>query len=390
MVPCNPDKSLRIRLDSKDVVFRRSHRDGQKQVIQGDVTFYTQSATTIKSVKVLLQGTRKVSWLTNTLQPQNVGQKEIILRQEQRLHTYVKSAAQASRAEPGLYTWPFSFTLTGDLPESVTWLPQDSYICYAITAEVTTGILSKTTRTTEHLRLIKSPSFWSDDLFFAPSIRELCFPSDFTCQVSLPQPYEPIDGDLILDFKLTAHHTKPIKIHSIQLNLFQIVQLIVTKDGSPWRTTKNERHITSTTLQPSDIAAFLEHTPAAHDDCADAICFSVPLPLPLPPYSPTQSVDEDNLKVRYKLRATVTTEDAQGKTCGKSVVFSPQLFVPIRSSPSGLEASREADDRCPCASSTTLPIYGEHVFDTLYCGEVPLAAEDALDFDDVGWRTARL
>lgn len=89
----------------------------------------------------------------------------------------MKSAAQASRAEPGLYTWPFSFTLTGDLPESVTWLPQDSYICYAITAEVTTGILSKTTRTTEHLRLIKSPSFWSDDLFFAPSVRPCSFHS---------------------------------------------------------------------------------------------------------------------------------------------------------------------------------------------------------------------
>lgn len=44
-------------------------------------------------------------------------------------------------------------------------------------------------------------------------------------------------------------------------------------------------------------------------------CFSIPLPLPLPPYSCAQSVDEPGLKVRYKLRVTLSVDNEHGETC---------------------------------------------------------------------------
>lgn len=51
---------LSCSLDSKDIVFRQEHRDGQKKTVEGTVTFYTQTQTTIRSVEVRLCGVRKV------------------------------------------------------------------------------------------------------------------------------------------------------------------------------------------------------------------------------------------------------------------------------------------------------------------------------------------
>lgn len=51
---------LSCSLDSKDIVFRQEHRDGQKKTLEGRVTFYTQTQTTIRSVEVRLCGVRKV------------------------------------------------------------------------------------------------------------------------------------------------------------------------------------------------------------------------------------------------------------------------------------------------------------------------------------------
>ncbi|KAF9630111.1 Arrestin-like protein [Lasiodiplodia theobromae] len=292
------------RLENKDIVFRRSHREGQKQILQGDVTFYTQSSIIIKSVKVILKAVRKVSWLTDSLQPQYVEQKECVLHQEQKLHVFVKNAGQASRAGPGLYIWPFAVTFSGDLPESVDWLPHDSYISYTLTAEVATGILWNTTSTTEHLRLIKSPSFLADDLDFAPEFRELIFPPDVTCQITLAQPYQPADGQLDLDFAFTHNQSNIINIENIAFELFQVVHLAVTKYGKPWSATKHERRIIFTAQRPNDTtAAFKSLDP---EDDRKTIHFSVSLQLPLAPYTCVQSVEEENLKVRYKLRATFT------------------------------------------------------------------------------------
>ncbi|KAF2144831.1 uncharacterized protein K452DRAFT_147987 [Aplosporella prunicola CBS 121167] len=401
MISHNPDKTLRIGLDSKDIVFRRTHRDGQKKVIKGHVTFFSQTPTTIKSVKVILKGVRKVSWFTNTLQPQTVQQKETIHHQEQKLHVFVRSAAQASKAEPGLYTWPFTFSLSGDLPESVSWLPYNTSISYTLTAEVATGILSMVTSTTEDLQLIKSPSFWADDLYFAPEFRELTFPSDLTCQIFLAQPYQPTDGELSLDFTITGNRNTSSDVESIKLDLLQTVQLAVTRDHKLWRSSKEERLIKTITRTPNDIVTFLE-SPLPESNCA-TIRFSVPMQLPLVPFTCVQSVNEENVNVRYKLRVTVCTQDEDGKASNvrrQSVYLFPKLFSPIQkrprtilipsnssSSSSSSDASSEGtvtppelppelyDGSCAC-DSLPLPPYGEHVFDKPYHGEVRLPDDD--------------
>lgn len=108
--------------------------------------------------------------MTDTLHSQTVEQKETVYQQSQRLHVMVKNAAQASKAGPGLYSWPFTFQLDPKMPETVPRLLEDASICYYLTAEVSTGLLTKCLSICERVRIIKSPSFWADQLFIAPEV----------------------------------------------------------------------------------------------------------------------------------------------------------------------------------------------------------------------------
>lgn len=110
--------------------------------------------------------------MTDTLHPQTVQQKDTVHLQSQRLHLMVKNAAQASKAGPGLYSWPFSFQLDPNMPETVPRLLDEAYIRYSLVAEVSTGLLTKSLSTCEHIRIIKSPSFWADQLFIAPEVSD--------------------------------------------------------------------------------------------------------------------------------------------------------------------------------------------------------------------------
>lgn len=116
------------------------------------------------------RGRYVLSWVTDTLHPQTVEQKETVYLQSQRLHIMVKNAAQASKAGPGLYSWSFTFQLDPNMPETVPRLLEDVSICYCLTAEVSTGLLTKSLSTCERIRIIKSPSFWADQLFIAPEV----------------------------------------------------------------------------------------------------------------------------------------------------------------------------------------------------------------------------
>ncbi|KKY21867.1 putative carbon catabolite repression protein [Diplodia seriata] len=250
MAPTGSDKCLRLSLDTHDIVFRRKHRDGQKLLVHGEVVFCTQTPAAIKSVKT-------------------VRQKDIIFSQDRLLYGLAKGTGKANKAAPGLYTWPFTFTLPSSLPESIPWLPLDTYIRYSICAEISigSGVFTKTLRTSEPLRLIKSPSFFIDELEFAPDITQqtvhIALPnSQLDATVTLPQPYQPTDnggGVLETTFALTpllrdsattpdattkTPSSNPHRSITLSLELLQNVHLVTTdKRGEPHRGTKCIREI---------------------------------------------------------------------------------------------------------------------------------------------------
>lgn len=171
--------------------------------------------------------------------------------------------------------------------------------------------------------------------------RRITIPSTLTCHISLPQPYQPVDGELDLDFALTTCSSGPLKLHPIRVELFQTIQLIVFKDGTPFRTTKKTAVITSTTMRPEDIISTSAKIGTQDEGVGESdrrMCFSVPLPLPLPPYACAQSIDEEGINVRYKLRVTLSVDNEHGETCevGASAISHRGFAADIRGSGTGL------------------------------------------------------
>ncbi|OJD28676.1 carbon catabolite repression protein [Diplodia corticola] len=481
MPSAGPDKCLKLSLDTHDVVFRRQHRDGQKLLVHGEVVFCTQTPTAIKSVKVALHGVRKVHWLTNTLQSQTVRQKDVIFSQDRLLYIFLKGTDQAKKVAPGRYIWPFTFTLPSSLPDSIPWLPLDTYIRYSICADITigSGVFTRKLCTSEPLRLIKSPSFFIDELEFAPDITQqiahITLPaSELDATVTLAQPYQPTDnggGVLETSFALTPFPTTNIPDSSssissnrhhrtitLSLELLQTVHLVVTdKHGEPHRGTKCircvaevSRSIAGSELLTKDatVGAAARAT-AVEVDCAgeprrrnvddekdgwgnDAdstnsagsttpppptTCFDLTLPLPMAPYALVQSVhDGDKIRVRYTLRAKVSVkdndddrdvkkvaqkevsvydevvsivnfhvrsgaDDAAVRVQAESANLFPKLFVPVcerrDSVISNTSSACETDIVDECGVVTSLPSYGEHLFDAYFCWDARgLRADD--------------
>ncbi|KAL1635998.1 hypothetical protein SLS56_001350 [Neofusicoccum ribis] len=322
------------RLDSRDIVFRSRHRDGKRQIVQGDVVFNTNAPTTIRSVKITLRGIRKVSWITDTLQATAVQQKQTLFLQTQHLH--IPSDHTTKKSPPGAHTWPFLFALPPHLPESVDWLPANTFITYGLTATVSTGHFSRPQTATERLRLVKTPSFRvaaaadDYDVSFAPAERELLWPDALIAQVTLAQPLQPTDGALALDFRLLplGDLAGAVRLGAVKLELVQTLQLVVSRNGAPFRTTRKTRSVASSAASVDGLVAAQRAKGGGDED-----------------------------------------DDGGGR---RSVLLHPKLFVPVRSEHAG-PGSSSADldpalfEDCPEVSG--LPCYGEHLFDTLYCEE---------------------
>ncbi|GME59025.1 Arrestin-like protein [Neofusicoccum parvum] len=354
------------------------HRDGKRQIVQGDVVFNTNAPTTIRSVKITLRGIRKVSWITDTLQATAVQQKQTLFLQTQHLH--IPSDHTTRKSPPGAHTWPFLFALPPHLPESVDWLPANTFITYGLTATVSTGHFSRPQTATERLRLVKTPSFHVPaddyDVSFAPAERELLWPDALIAQVTLAQPLQPTDGALALDFRLLplGDLAGAVRLGAVKLELVQTLQLVVSRNGAPFRTTRKTRSVASSAASVDELVAAQRAKGGGDedDDGGGRVCFSVKLPLPGPPYACVQTVDDEGMKVRYALRVGLEVGGAEGEMCERSVLLHPKLFVPVRSEHAG-PGSSSADldpalfEDCPEVSG--LPCYGEHLFDTLYCEE---------------------
>lgn len=253
-------------------------------------------------------------------------QKQTLFLQTQHLH--IPSDHTTRKSPPGAHTWPFLFALPPHLPESVDWLPANTFITYGLTATVSTGHFSRPQTATERLRLVKTPSFHVPaddyDVSFAPAERELLWPDALIAQVTLAQPLQPTDGALALDFRLLplGDLAGAVRLGAVKLELVQTLQLVVSRNGAPFRTTRKTRSVASSAASVDELVAAQRAKGGGDedDDGGGRVCFSVKLPLPGPPYACVQTVDDEGMKVRYALRVGLEVGGAEGEMCEVRIV----------------------------------------------------------------------
>lgn len=96
------------------------------------------------------------SWLTNAINPQQVLDKQVFFRKEERLLAHPSlGSGQTHRIGPGNHEWRFSINMKGDLPESIEGLPS-SYIVYELTAVLQKGYITGNMIVKKHIRVIRA------------------------------------------------------------------------------------------------------------------------------------------------------------------------------------------------------------------------------------------
>ncbi|KAK7522030.1 hypothetical protein IWZ03DRAFT_357597 [Phyllosticta citriasiana] len=385
--------NLQIILDSPTVVLSQQDGERQKASVSGHVVLHVRHGLSINAVKITFEGLRKVAWMTYSMTPAYVHQRERLILLQQTLFETSKGRLPGTRFKSGTYQWPFSFPLDPNaLPETIERLP-DSYVKYNVSATVYTGILSKDQHCKEHIRIIKTPPLPGPDLNFLPQqIHQDVWAEKLSYTISLHNPYTYIGSAIPIDFRLTPLQ-RGLQIGKIRLDLVEEVLLIVYKDGEPWQNHSTRKSVLTTTTkaEPNVVekrrnAAVREvnedsSAESAEEDSAaeeagstnapvvledEALSFRVELPVPSTPYITVQDIDSERIKSRHLLYITVELINADKHSSEMTMKFRPKLFLP----PPSVANASSSSPSLLCGSDLwdqiTPPSYGQHVFDCLW------------------------
>ncbi|TXT04419.1 uncharacterized protein COLE_07238 [Cutaneotrichosporon oleaginosum] len=131
--PHSSANPLEIKLDSDHLVLRGQGSDMAPAYLSGYVSLWLAESTNIKDITMSLTGKAKVQPIPPRRPGPHNYTHNIIAHdwsflQGNKRHTHTLKA--------GLHTFPFSFTIDGNLPSSVTTFPGDGDITYRLRAQV--------------------------------------------------------------------------------------------------------------------------------------------------------------------------------------------------------------------------------------------------------------
>ncbi|KAK8197847.1 hypothetical protein IWZ00DRAFT_148121 [Phyllosticta capitalensis] len=374
---------LEIILDSSTVVLKNQQDcERQKVNVCGQVALHVRHGLSINAIKITLEGVRKVGWMTDSMTPAYVKQRERVILLQQTLFETSKGRLPGTRFKSGTYRWPFSFPLDPNaLPETVERL-ESTYVKYNVSATVYTGILSKDLHSKEQVSIIKAPPLPGPELNFLPQqIHQDVWAEKLSYTVSLQDPYAYIGNGIPIDFRLTPLQ-RGLQIGKIRLDLVEEVLLIIYKDGEPWRNHSSKKSVLTTTTRAEPNVVEKRRSASIHDVNGEdeeysesddelstdapvvledeALSFRVELPVPKEPFIAVQDIDSERIKARHLLYITVELINADKHSSEMTMKFRPKLFLPTPSVPYA-SAMWSTD-------SLTPPSYGQHLLDLL-CSE---------------------
>ncbi|GME52754.1 hypothetical protein NA57DRAFT_26386 [Neofusicoccum parvum] len=302
-------KSVSIRLEDPNVVFRGNHRDGEPYNFGGSVQLTADTPTTVIDVRITLQAFRKVSWPTNTLQASWVRQKDLVFCKELQLLPPGSEGGVDCNYGHECHSWPFNFALDATMPETVDSLPF-SYIHYYMIAEVRTGRWRKPLRTVQGVRVTKAPSSWAEDTCFPEQSADI-WPNKISYRISLPRVHHTLARQMAVDFLLI-----PLKdglsIGHIELDLIETTFLVATKEGQLWRADKSTKVIASTVASiPSQCKGEAESLQGLETP-EESQKFSIKLDLPQGLNLRFRSIEDEKIKVGYVLKVSVDLVNPDG------------------------------------------------------------------------------
>ncbi|KAF2139396.1 uncharacterized protein K452DRAFT_289949 [Aplosporella prunicola CBS 121167] len=367
---------LEIRPDSPFVVFQGDAHNAEPVDLSGKLVLTNHDSIPIRYIKLQLLGTRKVSWLTNAVNPQQIVYKDEFLRESQLLYPASGGSKKTvHHMGPGVHEWNFKFSLKGSLPESVEGLA-GSYIVYNLRATLDRGMMAKALYADKHIRIIRTlASEILSDAAMEQTNEDVW--ADKVCyKITIPQTNFIFGTQATADFQLIPLR-KGVTIGAIKMELHEHVVLNAIQGE------RNIPHswdaiVAKEEFQMPDDAE-QRMTEADEDNPFDeSYKFSLTLPFPKSLKKCRQNVETDFIRIDHKIKLYVNLHNPEGHTSQLLVKNNCVLFIspnlPVGDDQQVSQAaSGELIERAMHAEATQAapPTYADHQLDQMYSGIDP-------------------
>ncbi|KAL6710136.1 hypothetical protein ACN47E_009927 [Coniothyrium glycines] len=364
---------LEIKPESPFVVFYGESSESHETELRGKLILNNPESISVKSVRITLTGTRKVSWhLINAVSPQPITQKTTFLVEDLTLFPVEGGQKhKAHKLSTGYHEWDFAFNMPSNLDQSVEGLPTN-WVVYNLKASVDRGYMSKQLSATSHIRVIRT--LGRDMLESMPmeQINEDIWANKLAYKITVPQKNYIIGTHITADFVLIPLR-KGVEISTIKMELIESRQLFADYAG---RRISHQHDIQVAVMEGEMPANSANRVPNGVDD-ADALFdeshrFAMTLELPRSLKNCRQSVDTENIRLSHKLRLYVNLKNPEGHTSQLLVKNHVHLFISPNMPPNEDQSvlvdqsiinQQAVQDE---VNQNAPPTYGLHQLDELY------------------------
>ncbi|KAJ4350437.1 uncharacterized protein N0V89_009058 [Didymosphaeria variabile] len=368
----NAGPVLEIQPSSPFIVFYGESSEAQSTELTGKLILNNPESMSVKSIRMTLQGTRKVAWhTTNTVTPQPISQKTNFLLENLSLFPVDGSKNKAHKINAGVHEWEFKFKMPSTLDESVEGLPTN-WIVYNLKATVDRGYISKPLSACSHIRVIRTLGRDLMESVPMEQINEDIWASKIAYKITVPQKNYIVGTSITADYVLIPLR-KGVEIANIKMELIESRQLFCDYAGRRVSHTTEVQVACTEGLMPENsknvVPEGVEDADQLFDECHR---FSMTLDLPKSLKNCRQSVDTENIRISHKLRLYVNLHNPEGHTSQLLVKNHVHLFI-SPNLPPGEDQSVLVDPEVLSqqavqdeVNQNAPPTYGLHQLDSLY------------------------
>ncbi|KAH7069650.1 hypothetical protein BKA63DRAFT_535835 [Paraphoma chrysanthemicola] len=363
---------LEIKPESPFVVFYGESSESHETELRGKLVLTNPESISVRSVRITLTGTRKVSWhLTNTVSPQPIAHKTNFLVENVNLFPVDGSKNKAHKISAGYHEWDFSFKMPSNLDQSVEGLPTN-WVVYNLKASVDRGYMSKQLSASSHIRVIRTLGRDLLETMPMEQINEDIWANKLAYKITVPQKNYIVGTHITADFVLIPLR-KGVEISTIKMELIESRQLFADYAGRRISHQTDVQVAVTEGDMPENSANLV---PTEADD-ADQLFdeshrFSMTLDLPKSLKNCRQSVDTENIRLTHKLRLYVNLKNPEGHTSQLLVKNHVHLFISPNLPPNedqsvvvdhNIISQQAFQDE---VNQNAPPTYGLHQLDELY------------------------
>ncbi|KAH8711886.1 carbon catabolite repression protein cred [Phaeosphaeriaceae sp. PMI808] len=367
---------LEIKPDSPFVVFYGESAESHEAELRGKLILTNPESISVRSVRITLTGTRKVSWhLASTVSPQPISHKISFLVENLNLFPVDGNKNKPHKINAGYHEWDFAFKLPSGLDQSVEGLPTN-WVVYNLKATVDRGYMSKQLSATSHIRVIRTLGRDLLETMPMEQINEDIWANKLAYKITVPQKNYIVGTHITADFILIPLR-KGVEISTIKMELIESRQLFAEYAGrrighqadAQVAVIEGNMPENSTNVVPGG----LEDADADADELFDeSHRFSMTLDLPNSLKRCRQSVDTENIRLTHKLRLYVNLKNPEGHTSQLLVKNHVHLFISPNLPPNedqsvvvdhNIISQQAFQDQI---NQNAPPTYGLHQLDELY------------------------